>query len=78
VSAHARRRTFATVAEGADIFPMALKLLLNHSLGNDVTSGYVIQTIERLRDPCQKVADRLRELCHIAPTEGGNVERMGV
>ena len=30
---------------------MALKALVNHSLGNDVTSGYVIATVDRLREP---------------------------
>jgi len=75
VSAHDLRRTFVTVAEGADISPMALKALVNHALGNDVTSGYVQMTTERLREPAQRVADRLRALCGIAAPEG--VARMG-
>jgi integrase len=71
VSAHDLRRTFLTVAEATDISPLALKALVNHSLGNDVTSGYVIATVDRLREPAQRVADRLKELCGIAnPPEG--------
>jgi integrase len=63
VSAHDLRRTFATAAEGADISPSALKVLVNHSLGTDVTAGYIIMTVERLREPAQRVADRLAALC---------------
>jgi integrase len=65
VSAHDLRRTFITVAEGTDISPLALKALVNHALGNDVTSGYVQITAERLREPAQRVADRLKALCNI-------------
>jgi integrase len=75
ISAHDLRRTFVTVAEGTDISPLALKALVNHSLGNDVTSGYVIATVDRLREPAQRVADRLKALCGIAPAEG--VARLG-
>jgi hypothetical protein len=45
------RRTYATVAESSGISPLELKASLNHSLGDDVTSGYVIATVERLREP---------------------------
>jgi hypothetical protein len=38
---------------------------VNHALGNDVTSGYVRMTVERLREPAQRVCDRLMELCGI-------------
>jgi len=64
VSAHDLRRTYITVAESADISPLAMKALVNHSLGNDMTSGYM--TAERLREPAQRVADRLKALCEIA------------
>src|SRR5204862_3971680 len=46
ISAHDIRRTYITVAESADISPLALKALANHALGNDVTSGYVQMTTE--------------------------------
>ena len=70
VSAHDLRRTFVTIAESADISPLALKALVNHALGSDVTSGYVMMTTERLREPAQKVTDKMKELCGIAPPEG--------
>jgi integrase len=77
VSAHDLRRTFATVAESTDISVAALKALVNHSLGSDVTSGYIQMTVERLRGPAQKVADRMMELCGVAAPEGENVKRVG-
>jgi len=69
-SAHDLRRTYITIAEATDISPLALKALVNHALGGDVTSGYVQMTIERLREPAQRVCDRLKELCGIAMPEG--------
>jgi integrase len=70
VSAHDLRRTYVTVAESADISPTALRALVNHSLGKDVTSGYVQMTAERLREPAQRVADKMRDLCGFAPPKG--------
>jgi integrase len=71
VSVHDLRRTFITVAESADISPLALKALVNHSVGGDVTAGYVQMNPERLREPAQRVCDRLIELCRIPPGETG-------
>jgi integrase len=65
ISAHDLRRTFVTHAEESNISPLALQALVNHALGNDVTSGYVRMTVERLREPAQRVCDRLMELCGI-------------
>lgn len=65
VSAHDLRRTYITVAESADISPLALKALVNHALGGSVTEGYVQMTAERLREPAQKVADKMKRLCGI-------------
>ena len=59
---HDLRRTFITIAEGLDIPHYSLKALLNHSMGNDVTGGYIQITTERLREPMQKIADRIAEL----------------
>jgi len=79
VSAHDLRRTFITIAESADISPLALKALVNHSLGgSDVTSGYIMMTAERLRAPAQKVADRIKQLCGITEVAGANVTRLVV
>ena len=54
---HDLRRTFATVAESLDIPGYALKRLLNHANGADVTAGYIVATPERLREPMQKITD---------------------
>ena len=54
---HDLRRTFATVAESIDIPAYALKRLLNHADGADVTAGYLVVTPERLRDPMQRITD---------------------
>jgi hypothetical protein len=43
----------------------ALKALVNHALGGDVTAGYVTMTTERLRGPARRVADRMKKLCGI-------------
>ena len=48
-SAHDLRRTFITIAESLDISVYALKRLLNHKMTNDVTAGYIITDVERLR-----------------------------
>ncbi len=56
---HDLRRTFITIAESLDISIYALKRLLNHAGGNDVTAGYIIMDIERLRDPMQHITDRI-------------------
>jgi len=74
VSAHDLRRTFITIAESTDISVIALKALVNHALGRDVTSGYVMITTERLREPAQKVADKIKALCQIEEPQG--VERL--
>ena len=55
--AHDLRRTFATVAESLDIPSYALKALLNHKGGSDVTGGYLIITTERLRSPMERIED---------------------
>jgi integrase len=70
VSPHDLRRTFATVAEATEIAPLALKILVAHSTGGDVTAGYTIMSPARLREAAQRVCDRLTELCGIAPVAG--------
>lgn len=58
-SLHDLRRTFITVAESLDISSYSLKKLVNHSAGNDVTAGYIISDVERLRAPMQAIADKI-------------------
>jgi len=76
VSAHDLRRTYASIAESADISHVALKLLLNHVVGADVTSGYVVMTTERLREAAQRVADKIKGLCGTAGATAANVARL--
>jgi hypothetical protein len=72
VTAHDLRRTFVTIAESTDISPLALKALVNHSYGDDVTAGYIVGSVERLREPAQRVADMLKELCGVGAPEGAS------
>jgi integrase len=56
---HDLRRTFAIIAEGLDLSAYALKRLLNHKMNNDVTAGYIMKGVERLRKPMQQVTNFL-------------------
>jgi integrase len=59
---HDLRRTFITIAESLDIPAYALKRLLNHRADGDVTGGYIVMDVERLRGPVERIATRIREL----------------
>jgi integrase len=67
-SPHVLRRTFATIAESLDIPGYALKRLLNHADGGDVTAGYIVASTERLRGPMQKITDYMLKAAGIRPT----------
>lgn len=54
---HDLRRTFATVADSIDVPGYAVKALLNHKGGADVTAGYIVIDVERLRRPMQAITD---------------------
>ncbi len=55
---HDLRRTFISIAESLDIPAYALKRLLNHKIINsDVTAGYIISDVDRLKEPMRKIAD---------------------
>lgn len=60
---HDLRRTFATVAESLDVPAYAVKRLLNHAQAGDVTAGYIVTDVERLRVPMQRITDYLLKLC---------------
>lgn len=64
---HDLRRTFITIAESLDIPVYALKRLLNHKMKSDVTAGYVVIDIERLRKPMQMIADHILKLIGLKP-----------
>jgi integrase len=66
--AHDLRRTFATVAESLDIPSYALKALLNHKGGSDVTGGYLIITTERLRSPMERIEDFVLKAAKVKPS----------
>ena len=56
---HDLRRTFLTVAESLDISAYAVKRLANHKMSNDITAGYIVSDVERLREPMQKITNQL-------------------
>lgn len=66
-SFHDLRRTFITIAESMDISHYALKRLLNHKNSSDVTAGYIILDIERLREPMQRITDKILEFIERDP-----------
>jgi len=65
---HDLRRTFITIAESLDIPAYALKRLLNHKMTNDVTAGYIIADVERLRKPMQLITDFILKNIGICPS----------
>jgi integrase len=56
---HDLRRTFVTVAESLDIFSFTVKKLVNHKQNADVTAGYVVPNIGRLRQAMDKISNEL-------------------
>ncbi len=62
---HDLRRTFVTVAESLDIPQYSLKALVNHKSADDVTGGYIQLSVERLREPMQRIADFILESADI-------------
>ena len=58
---HDLRRTFITIADSLEISAYAIKRLVNHKMKDDVTAGYIISDIERLRGPMQRITDSLLE-----------------
>jgi len=56
---HDLRRTFISAAEALDISMYTIKRLANHKMGNDVTMGYIVTDVGRLREPMQKITDFL-------------------
>ena len=61
---HGLRNSFITVAERELMLPPSLtKRLVNHARPSDVTQGYAADwTIAQLREPAQKIADRIEAL----------------
>lgn len=53
---HDLRRTCTTVAESLDLPHYVLKRLGNWSNATDVTSGYIVRDVERMREPMEKIS----------------------
>ena len=66
---HGMRNCFITVAERELMLPHALtKRLVNHAPPRDVTEGYAADwTIGQLREPAQRIADRIEALMRAEP-----------
>ncbi|QBG36712.1 DUF4102 domain-containing protein [Litorilituus sediminis] len=63
---HDLRRTFTSIAESLNIGTYTLKRLTNHKTKrDDVTAGYTILTPEELREPAQRIEDKLLILAGI-------------
>jgi integrase len=75
-SIHDLRRTFLKNCELSSITPLAMKGLVDHSTGSDVTAGYIGLTVEDLREPSQRVTDRIKKLCAVNQPRGKNVAGM--
>lgn len=65
---HDLRRTFLTIAESLDIPAYAVKRLANHKMSNDVTAGYIVADVERLRQPMQKITDYILKCAGYKPS----------
>jgi integrase len=59
---HDLRRLFVTTAEALDLSPFVIKRLVNHAIGSDTTSGYIVSDLERLRGPIQKIENKILSL----------------
>ncbi len=66
---HDLRRTFITVAESLDLSHYAIKRLVNHKISGDVTAGYVVHDVGRLREPMQRITDRLLSMAKTDDSE---------
>jgi integrase len=73
VSAHDLRRTYLTVAESCDVSETVRRALVNYALARDVHNKYIQISVERLREPAQKICDKLKQLCGIEGPKGKNV-----
>lgn len=65
---HDLRRTFITIAEGLDISAYALKRLMNHKMNGDITAGYIVTDVERLRTPMQQITDYFLRCMGVQPS----------
>ena len=64
---HDLRRTFITIAESLDISAYSLKRLMNHKMSGDVTAGYIVTDVERLRKPMEQISDYILSVAGVKP-----------
>ena len=71
---HGLRNVFITVAERELMLPRSLtKRLVNHARDDDITEGYAADwTVEQLREPAQRVADRIDQLMNAVAQGDGS------
>ncbi len=74
---HGMRNCFITVAEHDLLLPRSLsKRLVNHARSNDVTEGYAADwTAGQLREPAQRIADRIELLMCGCADEADTAQR---
>jgi integrase len=68
IKSHDLRRTFTTTAESLDISTYAVKTLVNHGRqrrSGDVTEDYIVWDVERLREPMQRITNKILELAKV-------------
>lgn len=58
---HSLRRTFISIGDEVEIPVQVVKNLVNHVSGKDVTEGYTIRSLERLRRATQKITDAIMQ-----------------
>ena len=68
---HGLRNVFITVAERELMLPRSLtKRLVNHTRGREATESYAADwSVEQLREPAQRIADRIDELARGGATD---------
>ena len=74
---HGLRNVFITVAERELMLPRSLtKRLVKHARGSDVTESYAADwSVEQLRAPAQRIADRIDELARGGTADGAGFHR---
>lgn len=58
-SPHDLRRSYVTIGDELDIKNTVIKSLVNHRQDSDVTEGYIIRSIEKLRRATQQITDAI-------------------
>lgn len=61
-SLHDLRRTFITYADELELSDNVIKRLVNHSISADVTAGYIVSEVDRLRDPAERICNYILSL----------------